>query len=94
MDLGKLHEKDITLDIARQLRGLLQAQPNINVLLTRDDREEVFVRDVGLDTRTAAVLTDYGGRAVSEYAATAKCDWRSAAICTHGRRSGSDRSPR
>jgi len=38
-------------------------------LLTRDDREEVYVRDVGLDPRTAAALAEYGGRAVSAYAA-------------------------
>ena len=38
-------------------------------LLTRDDREEVFVRDVGLDPHTAAVLAEYGSRAAGEYAA-------------------------
>jgi hypothetical protein len=38
-------------------------------LLTRDDREEVYVRDVGLDPRTAAALAEYGTRAVSAYAA-------------------------
>lgn len=37
--------------------------------LTRDDREEIFVRDAGLDARTSAALAEYGGRAVSAYAA-------------------------
>jgi hypothetical protein len=38
-------------------------------LFTRDDREEVFVRDAGLDPRAAAALAEYGGRAASQYAA-------------------------
>jgi len=43
-----LFEKDVTLDIARRLRTLLQAQGGINVLLTRDDDAVV-----ALDDRTA-----------------------------------------
>jgi hypothetical protein len=38
-------------------------------LLTREDREEVFVRDVGLDARIAAALAEYGSRAAAEYEA-------------------------
>jgi N-acetylmuramoyl-L-alanine amidase len=48
-DKPGLYEKDITLDIARSLqRELLQAQPGINVLLTRDSDAVV-----ALDERTA-----------------------------------------
>ena len=43
-----LFEKDVTLDIARRLRTLLQAQSGINVLLTRDEDAVV-----ALDDRTA-----------------------------------------
>ena len=43
-----IYEKDITLDIARRLRTLLQGQPSIHVLLTRDDDALVT-----LDQRTA-----------------------------------------
>jgi hypothetical protein len=36
-------------------------------LLTREDREEVFLRDVGLDAPTAAALAEYGSRAAADY---------------------------
>lgn len=43
-----LQEKDIALDLARRLRRILQNDPNLSVVLTRDED-----RLVGLDERTA-----------------------------------------
>jgi N-acetylmuramoyl-L-alanine amidase len=43
-----LREKDVTLDLSRRLRTVLQRDPNVTVVLTRDDD-----RLVGLDERTA-----------------------------------------
>ena len=45
---GGLKEKDVTLDVARRLRGRLQADGGMEIILTRDDD-----RTVGLDERTA-----------------------------------------
>ena len=47
-DKPGIYEKDVTLDIARSLQRELQAQGDINVLLTRDDDAVV-----ALDERTA-----------------------------------------
>ena len=41
-------EKDITLDVARRLKSLLAGEPGLEVLLTREEDE-----DVALDDRTA-----------------------------------------
>ncbi len=45
---GGLDEKTFTLDIARRLRGLLEARLGVRVVLTRDDD-----RPVALDARAA-----------------------------------------
>jgi N-acetylmuramoyl-L-alanine amidase len=45
---SNVQEKDITLDLARRLRRLLQRDPGLHVVLTRDED-----RLVGLDERTA-----------------------------------------
>jgi N-acetylmuramoyl-L-alanine amidase len=46
--LGGLDEKTVTLDIARRLRGVLEARLGVRVVLTRDDD-----RAVALDARAA-----------------------------------------
>jgi N-acetylmuramoyl-L-alanine amidase len=45
---GGLKEKDVTLDLARRLKGALAREPGLTVVLTREDD-----RVVGLDARTA-----------------------------------------
>jgi N-acetylmuramoyl-L-alanine amidase len=55
-----IYEKDITLDIARRLKALLQGQPGINVLLTREDDALV-----ALDDRTALANQNHADLFVS-----------------------------
>jgi N-acetylmuramoyl-L-alanine amidase len=58
-----LEEKELTLDVARRLRGLLEARLGLRVLLTRDDD-----RTLGLDERAAVANNNKADLFVSLHA--------------------------
>lgn len=60
---GGLDEKELTLDVARRLRGLLEARLGLRVLLTRDDD-----RTLGLDERAAVANNNKADLFVSLHA--------------------------
>jgi N-acetylmuramoyl-L-alanine amidase len=60
---GGAEEKQLTLDVARRLRGLLEARLGLRVVLTRDDD-----RALGLDERAAVANNSKGDLFLSLHA--------------------------
>jgi N-acetylmuramoyl-L-alanine amidase len=60
---GGTEEKQLTLDVARRLRGLIEARLGLRVVLTRDDD-----RRVGLDERAAVANNSKGDLFLSLHA--------------------------
>jgi N-acetylmuramoyl-L-alanine amidase len=60
---GGIEEKQLTLDVARRLRGLLEARLGLRVVLTRDDD-----RELGLDERAAVANNSKGDLFLSLHA--------------------------
>jgi N-acetylmuramoyl-L-alanine amidase len=60
---GGPQEKQLTLDVARRLRGLLEARLGLRVVLTRDDD-----RELGLDERAAVANNSKGDLFLSLHA--------------------------